>query len=79
MKKDRWIRLIKNRIRRIEDLKYIEDHKNDVLLSDLGNDKEDILHEILLKEIKLEKLEILEITINAIKKWIIAWKVKTVF
>ena len=51
-----------------EELKYIEHHKNDELLSDLDYNKKDILHEILLKEIKLEKLGISEIAINAIKK-----------
>ena len=38
------------------------------MLSDLDYNKKDILHEILLKEIKLEKLGISEIAINAIKK-----------
>ena len=47
--------------------RYIEDHKNGELLSDIDYDKEDILHEILLKEIKAEKLGISEATIDAIK------------
>ena len=47
--------------------RYIEDHKNGELLSDIDYDKEDILHEILLKEIKPEKLGISEATIDAIK------------
>ena len=47
--------------------RYIEDHKNGELLSDIDYDKEDILHEILLKEIKAEKLGISKATIDAIK------------
>ena len=47
--------------------RYIEDHKNGELLSDIDYDKKDILHEILLKEIKAEKLGISEATIDAIK------------
>ena len=39
--------------------------------------KGDILHKILLNEIKLEKLGILETKINAIKKQFIVWKNKS--
>ena len=60
-------------------MKYIEDHKNGELLSDLDYDKEDVLHEILLKKIKLEKLGIRETAMNAIERSFIAWKVKTLF
>ena len=49
------------------------------LLTDLKHKKEDILHEILLNETKLEKLGISETTVNAIKKSFIASKVKTTF
>ena len=53
-------------------MKYIEDHKNGELLSDLDYDKEDVLHEILLKKIKLEKLGIRETAMNAIERSFIA-------
>ena len=38
------------------------------LLTNLEREKEDLLHKILLNEIKLEKLRILETKISAIKR-----------
>ena len=70
-----------NEIKRLkEEVKYSNDHetkiskkkKNSKLLTNLKYEKEDILHEILLNEIKLKKLGISETTINAIKKSFIA-------
>ena len=64
-----------------EEVKYSNDHetkiskkkkKNSKLLTNLKYEKEDILHEILLNEIKLKKFGISETTINAIKKSFIA-------
>ena len=53
-----------------EKVKYSNDHETKIskLLTDFKYEKEDILHEILLNEIKLKKFGISETTINAIKK-----------
>ena len=44
--------------------------------TNLKCEEEDILHKILLNGLKLEKLGILEISINAIEISFIAWKSK---
>ena len=47
-----------------------DDHETKIskLLTNLEREKEDLLHKILLNEIKLEKLRILETKISAIKR-----------
>ena len=57
-----------------EEVKYSNDHETKIskLLTDFKHEKEDILHGILLNEIKLKKFGISETTINAIKKSFIA-------
>ena len=67
-----------NGINEIESLKEgvkcsnYDDHETKIskLLTDLGYEKEDLLLNIFLNEIKLEKLRIFETTIKAIKKFI---------
>ena len=64
-----------NEIERLkEEVKYSYDHETKIskLLTDLKYEKEDILREILLNEIKLKNLGISETTINTIKKSFIA-------
>ena len=53
-----------------------DDHETKIskLLTDLEYGKEDILHNIFLNEIKLEKLRIFETTIKVIKKFIYCTK-----
>ena len=46
----------------------MEEFETDDWLSELYYEKRDTFEETLLKEIKLEKLAITEITINAVKK-----------